>query len=118
LTLTFCRRLGAVTTRRGRAGAAAPSPADDDHPFLQLFNSAPSGEEGVEPVAQSRETNPDLIVIKTKGTLWVVEVKMDKEMASADVQGKREAAEEWGSPSGRVTGLSLCSGTGMAWARG
>jgi type III restriction enzyme len=39
--------------------------------------------------------NPDLFVIGTDETHWVVEVKMDKEMASADVQGKREAAKRW-----------------------
>lgn len=39
--------------------------------------------------------NPDLIVIDADGTHWVVEVKMDKEMASADVKGKRDAAKRW-----------------------
>ena len=39
--------------------------------------------------------NPDFIVIENDGTHWVVEVKMDKEMASEDVQGKREAAMRW-----------------------
>ncbi len=42
-----------------------------------------------------QQYNPDLIVIETDGTHWVVEVKMDKEMTSADVQGKREAARRW-----------------------
>lgn len=42
-----------------------------------------------------REYNPDLIVIETDGTHWVVEVKMDKEVQSEDVQGKREAAQRW-----------------------
>lgn len=36
--------------------------------------------------------NPDFIVIEHGGQHWVVEVKMDKELASADVAGKREAA--------------------------
>jgi type III restriction enzyme len=39
--------------------------------------------------------NPDLIVIDTDGTHWVVEVKMDKEMTSDEVQGKRDAALRW-----------------------
>lgn len=39
--------------------------------------------------------NPDLLVIETDGTHWVVEVKMDKEMSTAAVQGKREAAKRW-----------------------
>ena len=42
-----------------------------------------------------QEYNPDLIVIDTDETHWVVEVKMDKEMKSEDVQGKREAAQRW-----------------------
>lgn len=42
-----------------------------------------------------QEYNPDLIVIDADGTHWVVEVKMDKEMASADVKGKRDAAKRW-----------------------
>jgi type III restriction enzyme len=42
-----------------------------------------------------QEYNPDLIVVEDDGTHWVVEVKMDKEMLSADVQGKREAASRW-----------------------
>jgi type III restriction enzyme len=42
-----------------------------------------------------QEYNPDLIVVESDGTHWVVEVKQDKEMTSADVQGKREAATRW-----------------------
>jgi type III restriction enzyme len=42
-----------------------------------------------------QQYNPDLIVMEVDGTHWVVEVKMDKEMASADVQAKREAAQRW-----------------------
>jgi type III restriction enzyme len=44
-----------------------------------------------------QQYNPDLIVIDSDGTHWVVEVKMDKEVASADVQSKREAATRWAS---------------------
>ena len=39
-----------------------------------------------------QEFKPDLIVIESEGIHWVVEVKMDKEMESEDVKGKREAA--------------------------
>jgi type III restriction enzyme len=39
--------------------------------------------------------NPDLLVVEKDGTHWVVEVKMDKEMESADVIGKRDAAKRW-----------------------
>jgi type III restriction enzyme len=42
-----------------------------------------------------QEYNPDLIVIGTDGVHWVVEVKMEKEMTSADVVAKREAARRW-----------------------
>ena len=42
-----------------------------------------------------REYNPDFIVVETGDAHWVVEVKQDKEMTSADVAGKREAALRW-----------------------
>lgn len=42
-----------------------------------------------------REYNPDFIVVETDNAHWVVEVKMDKEMTSAEVAGKREAALRW-----------------------
>jgi type III restriction enzyme len=42
-----------------------------------------------------QQYNPDFIVIDTDSVHWIVEVKMDKEMTSADVQGKREAASRW-----------------------
>lgn len=45
-----------------------------------------------------REYNPDFIAVETAtegGTHWLVEVKMDKEMASAEVASKREAARRW-----------------------
>ena len=42
-----------------------------------------------------REYNPDFIVVETDGRCSVVEVKMNKEMTSAEVKGKREAARRW-----------------------
>jgi type III restriction enzyme len=42
-----------------------------------------------------QQYNPDLIVIDADRTHWVVEVKMEKEIASSDVQAKREAARRW-----------------------
>ncbi len=42
-----------------------------------------------------QQYNPDLIVIETDDSHWIVEVKMDKEVESEDVQGKREAAKRW-----------------------
>ena len=43
----------------------------------------------------AREYNPDFVAVDTEGTHWVIEVKMDKEMTSADVQGKRDTARRW-----------------------
>jgi hypothetical protein len=40
-----------------------------------------------------REYNPDFLVIEADHTHWVVEVKADKDLASADVQGKCRAAK-------------------------
>lgn len=45
--------------------------------------------------SDGKQYNPDLIVVDEDGTHWVVEVKMDKEMESEDVQGKRDAAKRW-----------------------
>jgi type III restriction enzyme len=45
--------------------------------------------------ATGREYNPDFIAVEDSGRHWVVEVKMDKEMTSVDVKGKREAARRW-----------------------
>ncbi|MDQ1695954.1 MAG: hypothetical protein QOJ03_1307, partial [Frankiaceae bacterium] len=35
--------------------------------------------------SESRQYNPDLVVVETDGTHWVVEVKMDKELTSEEV---------------------------------
>ncbi len=53
--------------------------------------------------------NPDFIVIEEDGSHWVVEVKMDKEMASADVQGEREAATRW------ANHVSADDAVGVTW---
>jgi type III restriction enzyme len=45
--------------------------------------------------SDGRKYNPDFIVIDKSGVNWVVESKMDKEMESEDVQGKRDAAQRW-----------------------
>jgi type III restriction enzyme len=42
-----------------------------------------------------REYNPDFIAVDTNDVHWIVEVKMNKEMVSAEVQSKREAAIRW-----------------------
>jgi type III restriction enzyme len=45
--------------------------------------------------SSGQQYNPDFIVVEKDGTHWVVEAKMDKEMTSEDVRGKREAARRW-----------------------
>jgi len=44
---------------------------------------------------EAREYNPDFIAVGRDKTHWIVEVKMDKEMSSAEVKGKRAAARRW-----------------------
>lgn len=43
----------------------------------------------------AKEYNPDFIAVDAAGAHWVIEGKMNKEMESADVQGKRDAARRW-----------------------
>jgi type III restriction enzyme len=45
--------------------------------------------------AAKREYNPDFVVVEGEGAHFVVEVKMQKEMKSGDVQDKRKAARRW-----------------------
>lgn len=56
-----------------------------------------------------QEYNPDLIVIDADGAHWVVEVKMDKEMDTATVKGKRDAARRW------ANYVSADASVGVAW---
>jgi type III restriction enzyme len=44
---------------------------------------------------KGRQYNPDFIVRDKAGDDWLVEVKMDKEAKSEEVQAKREAAKRW-----------------------
>ncbi len=47
---------------------------------------------------EGREYNPDLVVVEeidSKRICWLVETKMNKEMASDEVVGKRRAARTW-----------------------
>jgi type III restriction enzyme len=39
--------------------------------------------------------NPDFIAVDTEEVHWIIEVKSNKEMGSAEVQGKRDAAIRW-----------------------
>lgn len=74
--------------------------------------------------SDGRQYNPDLIVVEADGTHWLIEVKMNKEMESEDVQGKRQAAERWANhvnADGSVTGkwkYLLVSETDIATAKG
>jgi type III restriction enzyme len=52
--------------------------------------------------------NPDLIVIEEDGTHWVVEVKRDKDVASDEVQAKRQAAKRWAN---KINALGQVAGT-------
>ena len=45
--------------------------------------------------SDGREYNADLIVVETKGDHWVVEIKADDTVGTADVQAKRQAAMRW-----------------------
>jgi type III restriction enzyme len=43
----------------------------------------------------AKEYNPDFVAVDGDDVHWIIEVKMDKEMTSEVVQGKREAARRW-----------------------
>lgn len=45
--------------------------------------------------ADAKEYNPDLVAVDRDDVRWLIEVKMDKEMSTEAVQGKREAARRW-----------------------
>ena len=53
--------------------------------------------------------NPDFVAVETGGDHWLIEVKADKEVASSDVQGKREAAERW------ANHVSVAEGAKAKW---
>lgn len=54
-----------------------------------------TGELGILWTADGRQYNADFVVRETAGDDWIVEVKMDKEANSNDVQGKRDAAKRF-----------------------
>lgn len=71
-----------------------------------------------------REYNPDFVAIETTQAHWLIEVKMDKEITSDDVQGKRRAALRWANYVNEATGGNpawgylLLSETDIKTARG
>lgn len=67
----------------------------EDEPTITLWVRLQIGDLPILWTNGGREYNPDLITIDTDGTHWLIEVKMDKEMASLDVRGNRDAARRW-----------------------
>lgn len=67
----------------------------DDDPAVSCWVRLHINELPILWTSDGREYNPDFIVIDADGTHWVVEVKMDREMTSEDVKGKRDAARRW-----------------------
>jgi type III restriction enzyme len=47
--------------------------------------------------SDGREYNPDFVAVEVDAVHWLVESKMDKEMETADVAGKENAALRWAS---------------------
>ena len=45
--------------------------------------------------ADGRKYNPDFIALDNGGGGWLIEVKADKDLNTADVLGRREAAKRW-----------------------
>jgi len=66
----------------------------DDEPHITLWARLQIGDLPILWTG-AREYNPDFIAMDTEDTHWLIEVKMDREMTSAEVQGKREAARRW-----------------------
>ncbi len=66
----------------------------EDEPSISLWVRLQTGDL---PIlwTDGREYNPDFLAVDRDDTHWVIEAKMDKEMGSGDVQGKREAARRW-----------------------
>jgi type III restriction enzyme len=72
-----------------REVASAVDDADDVAFWVRLNR-------GDLPIAWEAGTyNPDLIVIESDGTHWVVEVEGDNAMSTTEVQAKRLAAQQW-----------------------
>jgi type III restriction enzyme len=69
--------------------------AVDDDPGVTCWVRLHVGELPILWNSGGQNYNPDFLVIDADATHWVVEVKMDKEMTSADVKGKRDAARRW-----------------------
>jgi len=66
----------------------------DDEPAITLWARLQIGDLPILWTG-AREYNPDFIAADAQHAHWLIEVKMDREMTSAGVQGKREAARRW-----------------------
>jgi type III restriction enzyme len=67
----------------------------DDSDELAVWARLQTGDLPILWTDGGREYNPDFIAVEKDGVHWLVEVKMDKEMRSEDVKGKRTAAQRW-----------------------
>ena len=59
--------------------------------------------------SEGREYNPDFIAVDRTGVHWLIEIKMDKEMGTPEVHGKRNAARRW------ANHVSADEKTGAEW---
>ena len=66
---------------------------DDDPAIVQWVRL----QQGDLPIlwTEGRDYHPDFIAIDREGIHWIIEVKMDRAMASDEVDAKREAARRW-----------------------
>ena len=84
--------------------------AVDDDPNVVVWARLHRGDIPITWTIEGREYNPDLVVIEEiddQRTCWLVETKMNREMTSAEVIGKRRAALTWANTvnnSGQVDG--------------
>jgi type III restriction enzyme len=67
----------------------------EDEPSIKMWVRLQIGDLPILWTEGGREYNPDFIAIDNDGTHWLIEVKMDKEMQTPDVKGKRDAARRW-----------------------
>jgi type III restriction enzyme len=67
----------------------------DDADDIQFWSRLQIGDLPILWSNEGRQYNPDFVAVTADGDHWLVEVKMDKEMSSEDVLGKREAAKRW-----------------------
>lgn len=67
----------------------------DDEASVEIWMRLHTGELPIVWSSEGRRYNADFIVVETNDERWIVEVKADKEMTTAEVQAKRQAAQRW-----------------------